>query len=189
VPSHELRTERLRLLPLDAVEMRLFVEEWPALQRRLGAKPSPAWMGDPRTLGAALRQREQMLRDPGAWLWWTFWQVVLASEGVTIGLVDFKGPPGPEGRITIGFSFARAHWDHGYATEAVSALVAWALQQPGVRFIEADTEVTNVRSQRVLEKLGFVSTGPVAEGVARHGGTGDLLAWRLVKRGGSTRSR
>jgi RimJ/RimL family protein N-acetyltransferase len=189
VSSPELRTERLRLLPLDAAEMRLFAEDWPALQRHLGARPSPAWVDDRRTLAAARRHRRRMLRDPGAWLWWTFWQVVLASEGVSIGLVDFKGPPGPEGRISIGFSLAPPHWNRGYATEAVGGLVAWAVAQPGVRAIEADTEVANVRSHRVLEKMGFVPTRAVAGGMARHGATRDLLVWHLASQGWATPSR
>jgi len=186
VSPHELRTERLRLIPLDAEEMRLFVEEWPTLQRRLGARSSPAWMADRQTLDAALRQREQMLREADAWMWWTFWQVVLASEGVSIGLIDFKGPPGPAGGVAIGCSFAPARWDRGYATEAVGALLVWALGQPHVRFITADTHVTNVRAHRVLQKLGFAPTEPEAGGMARHGDTGDLLVWRLGKQGGET---
>ena len=163
--------------------MRLFVEDWPALQRRLGAKPSPAWMTDRRTLEAVLQQRDGMLHEPDAWMWWTFWQVVLTSKGVSIGLVDFKGPPGPDGRIAVGFSFAPAFWDRGYATEAVGALVAWALRQSGVRSITADTNVTNVRSHRVLQKLGFAPAEHVAGGMVRHGDPGDLLVWRLVKAG------
>jgi RimJ/RimL family protein N-acetyltransferase len=143
-------------------------------------------MTNRQTLDAALRHRDRMLREPDAWMWWTFWQVVLVSEGMSIGLVDFKGPPGPEGGVAVGASFAPTLWDRGYATEAVGALVAWALGQASVRFITADTHVTNVRSHRVLQKLGFVSTEPVARGTARHGDAGDLLVWRLVKQGRET---
>ena len=82
-----------------------------------------------------------MLREPDAWRWWTFWQVVLAPEGESVGLVDFKGPPGPEGGVAIGCSFAPAHWDRGYATEAVAPLVAWALGHSSVRFVAAETDV------------------------------------------------
>ena len=78
--SRELRTERLRLVALDAEEMRLLVEDWPALQRRLGTKSCPAWITDPETLAAARRHRDRMLQDPDGWRWWTFWQVVAASE-------------------------------------------------------------------------------------------------------------
>ena len=44
-------------------------------------------------------------------------------------------------------------------TEAVSAMVHWASQQPGVLSIEAETEPDNIASQRVLEKTGFVPKG------------------------------
>ena len=151
--SHELRTERLRLVPLDAEEMRLLVEDWPALQRRMGARPGPAWMTDQRTLDAALRHRERMLREPDAWRWWTFWQVVLAPDGESIGLVDFKGPPGPEGGVAIGCSFAPAHWGRGYATEAVGPLVAWALGHASVRFVAADTDAANLRAHQCSGSL------------------------------------
>jgi ribosomal-protein-alanine N-acetyltransferase len=184
VSSHELRTERLRLVALDAEEMRLLAEDWPALQRRLGAKPSPAWITDPETLAAARRHRDRMLQEADAWMWWTFWQVVVALEGETVGLVDFKGPPGPEGGVAIGCSFAPAHWNRGYATEAVGPLVAWALGHSSVRFITADTDGANVRAHRVLRKLGFVSGQTLAGGPSHHGDAGDLLAWRLVKPGG-----
>ena len=41
----------------------------------------------------------------------------------------------------------------------------WAAGQPGVTRIEAETEMENLASQRVLEKCGFVATGNIgAEG-------------------------
>lgn len=181
--SRELRTERLRLVPLDAEEMRLLVEDWPALQRELGAQPAPAWMTDGATRRAASRHRDQMLRDPDAWRWWTFWQVVLAPDGESVGLVDFKGPPGPEGEVAIGCSLARPHWDRGYATEAVGTLVAWAFDHASVRSIAAETDVWNLRAQHVLRKLGFEPAHPAAVGVASGRDGDDRLAWRRVKPG------
>ncbi|MFQ8664983.1 GNAT family N-acetyltransferase [Anaerostipes caccae] len=54
---------------------------------------------------------------------------------------------------------------NGYATEAVSAIIHWAVQQQGVTSIEAETEFKNVASQRILEKCGFIATESIgAEG-------------------------
>jgi len=184
-PSHqELRTDRLRLVPLDADGMRLFAEDWPALQRRLGLTPSSVWMTDRETLEAARRHRQEMLRDPDAWPWWTFWQVVLASDDVSIGLVDFKGPPGPDGGITVGCSFAPTYWGRGYATEAVGALLVTLQRQSAVRYILADTGVTNVRAHRILQKLGFLPSERRSPDLTHHGDTGDALVWRLDKPAG-----
>lgn len=184
-PSHhELRTDRLRLVPLDADGMRLFMDEWHALQRRLGLTPSPAWTTDRDTLEAARRHRQEMRRNPDAWLWWTFWQVILASDDVSIGLVDFKGPPAPDGGIAVGCAFAPTYWGRGYATEAVGALLARTLRQSAVRYILAETDVTNVRAHRLLQKLGFLpgERGPAS--LTRDAGAGEALVWRLEKPAG-----
>ena len=46
-----------------------------------------------------------------------------------------------------------------------SAIADWALEQPGVKCIAAETEVENIASQKVLTKAGFIPTGEVgAEG-------------------------
>jgi RimJ/RimL family protein N-acetyltransferase len=182
VSSYELRTGRLRLVPLDAEAMSLLVQDWPALQQRLGARESPAWITDSQTLVAARQHRDRMLREPGAWLWWTFWQVVQARDATCVGLVDFKGPPGPDGGVAVGCAFASAYWGHGYATEAVAQLVAWALEHSDVRFVIADTAVDNHRAHRVLRKLGFVSVRGEA-GLLSGDAAGGLGRWRLVRPG------
>jgi RimJ/RimL family protein N-acetyltransferase len=45
---------------------------------------------------------------------------------------------------------------HGYATEAASAALAWGFANLDVDEIIAMTIPENVRSQRVMEKLGLV---------------------------------
>jgi RimJ/RimL family protein N-acetyltransferase len=158
--------------------MRLFVDGWPALQRRLGLMPSPAWMTDGDTLRAERRHRQEMRRDPDAWLWWTFWQVILSSNLVSIGLIDFKGPPSPDGGVMVGCAFAPTHWGRGYAMEAVGALLARALRQPAVRYVLGETDVTNVRAHRLLQTLGFQ---PGERGPGGLTPRSDSLVWRLDK--------
>ena len=41
------------------------------------------------------------------------------------------------------------------ATEALRAVVAWALAQPEVTSVEADTTHANLPSQRVMERAGM----------------------------------
>ena len=47
----------------------------------------------------------------------------------------------------------------GIATEAARAVVDWALSESSVFRVWAVTDVDNVRSARVLEKLGFEREG------------------------------
>lgn len=66
--------------------------------------------------------------------------------------------------VEIGYSIDEAYRRQGCATEAVSALVRWALAQAGVRLVTAQTEPGNLSSQRVLLKNGFVQEGFGEEG-------------------------
>ena len=51
----------------------------------------------------------------------------------------------------------------GYATESAGAMCRWALAQPGVTAVEAETALDNAASIRVLAKLGFQPTGTLGE--------------------------
>jgi RimJ/RimL family protein N-acetyltransferase len=60
-----------------------------------------------------------------------------------------------EGTIEIGYAVVESHWNRGYATAAVEALVARAREASDVRRIVAHTPLERPESGRVLEKAGF----------------------------------
>jgi RimJ/RimL family protein N-acetyltransferase len=82
------------------------------------------------------------------------WIIVRRSDGLVIGDIGFEQKVA-DGTVTGGYGLAPSAWNRGYATEAVRALVAHTLSQPGIRRIEADTHVTNAASRRVMEKAGM----------------------------------
>lgn len=62
----------------------------------------------------------------------------------------------PDGkRIELGFRLSRAHWGKGYALEAGRAWLNWFDIHRTGEPLFADVHPEHVRSQRVLEKLGF----------------------------------
>jgi RimJ/RimL family protein N-acetyltransferase len=65
------------------------------------------------------------------------------------------------GAVELGYWIARPHWSRGFATEAGTALVAMA-HALGLARLEASHFLDNPASGRVLEKLGFQSTGMIA---------------------------
>ena len=101
------------------------------------------------------------LEHPDRWEWYAIWMIEL-KDGTHIGELCFKGLS-EEGNAEIGYGIAESHQGCGYATEAVSALVDWALNQPGVTYVTAKTEESNTASKRVLEKSGFIPTGEIGE--------------------------
>ncbi len=65
------------------------------------------------------------------------------------------------GSVELGYWIARSHWGRGIATEAGRALVGIA-RALGIGRLEASHFLDNPASGRVLEKLGFRSTGVIA---------------------------
>ena len=65
------------------------------------------------------------------------------------------------GNVELGYWIARAYWGCGFATEASQALIAIARTLKLAR-LEASHFLDNPASGRVLEKLGFQSSGLIA---------------------------
>lgn len=176
-----LDTERLSLVLLDARRYRLWLENLPALEAELGCRydgedPNFSWTEtvNGETVTECYRDvlRAQLAvveDDPVNAAWRSFWWIVRKSDRAVVGSADFKAPPNEAGEVEIGYGLNARHEHHGYMTETVRALAAWALAQPGVRAVTALTETDNVPSHRVLARCGF-----------RECGRGDEILWRLT---------
>ncbi len=87
-----------------------------------------------------------------------FWPVEVIGGPPFIGIVglgdpDFQAPFMPA--VEIGWRLAAEHWGQGYATEAARAAATFGFERLGLREIVAFTTVSNVRSRRVMAKLGM----------------------------------
>lgn len=67
----------------------------------------------------------------------------------------------PSGAVELGYWVGRPFWGRGFATEAGRALIDIA-RALGLRQLEASHFIDNPASARVLDKLGFESTGLIA---------------------------
>ena len=101
--------------------------------------------------------------------WYAMWMIEL-RDGTHIGELCFRGVS-PDGAVEIGYGIDERYQDRGYATEAVSAVTAWAAQQGGITRVEAEAEDENIASLRVLEKSGFVPNG-------ERGDEGPRFVWK-----------
>ncbi len=104
---------------------------------------------------------EGCLMHPDQWEWYAIWMIEL-KDGVHIGELCFKGID-ESGSTEIGYGIAGNYQGYGYATEAVTAAVLWALQQNKINCVTAVVEKDNFASIRVLEKSGFEPTGRIEE--------------------------
>lgn len=142
-----LTTARLALRPRTTAEMRALMET----ERDADMKKAYAEMLD-------------IMRGlPGREEWGSDWLIALRG-GTGIGGVGFKGVPDDSGAVEIGYGVDAEYRGHGYATEAVRALLEWCAGQPEINAVYAQTEPDNAISQRVLQKCGFLPCGQGEEG-------------------------
>lgn len=140
-----METERLRIYPATKEQMQDAVRS-----------------EEDADLKAAYQQMlDGCMQHPDEWEWYAMWLIKLL-DGTHIGDLCFKGLE-RSGVAEIGYGILEAYQDHGYATEAVRAALAWAFQHPNVTAIEAETVKENTASQKVLAKHGFLPNGMFGE--------------------------
>jgi RimJ/RimL family protein N-acetyltransferase len=67
--------------------------------------------------------------------------------------VTFASPV--QGEIEVGWRLARSAWGQGFASEAARAAVAYGFGTAGLAGIMSMTAAVNVRSRRVMERIGM----------------------------------
>jgi RimJ/RimL family protein N-acetyltransferase len=68
---------------------------------------------------------------------------------------------GSHAQPELGWALIQAHWGFGYATEAAAAIRDWAYESRSIDLLVSLISPSNVRSQRVAERLGATSTETV----------------------------
>jgi len=163
LPSHD--TARLTLQPYTP-------EQLLALQE--GVSAFEACMGGGVRAGRGLREFFvsddvspkwlERLRNAGGPDPWVFgFAVIHREDNCVIGAASFKGPPDDDGVVEIAYGIVPAYQGQGYATEAASALVAFAVERVDVCTIRAHTMPDGNASMRVLVKAGFQLVGDVID--------------------------
>ena len=154
-----LMTERLELAPLTVTALEaLILGDGRRLAEQTGARfPDPV-VAPPLMEDALPFIRDRLHEDPSAAGWWA-WLIVSSSTREAVGSAGFGGRPDADGAVVVGYAVYPAFEGQGLATEAVQALVGWALDRPGVTAIRATIPDGHTRSLRVAEKLGMRQVG------------------------------
>ena len=103
---------------------------------------------------AAADGNERQIEEHG----WGLWAVEVVATGEFIGFTglwqvpdDYPFVPAVE----VGWRLARSNWGQGFATEAALAAVEFGFRDLRLDEIVSMTSVGNLRSRRVMEKLGL----------------------------------
>jgi [ribosomal protein S5]-alanine N-acetyltransferase len=144
-PRLELRRTRVE----DAAAMFEALRH-PEMYRYVPHK-TPATTADVETRFARVMQETAPDRLE-QWLNWTVWR---REDGAPLGTVE--ATVNQHSAASIGYIFDPRMWGHGYATEAVQAMVEH-LRAQGALVFKAEIDIQNDASKAVVRRLGFTHT-------------------------------
>jgi ribosomal-protein-alanine N-acetyltransferase len=123
---------------------------------RLGFDAAPGWPHEDTEPGMSFL-------DSGGALF-----LIIDEDGRIAGECGTKAAPGPDGGVEIGYGLAPRSRGQGLGGAAVGALIAELATHDEVQVIEAEVHVGNDASWRLLERLGFTTSGDEARGYRRY---------------------
>ena len=141
-----LETARLLLRPpahADLPAIAALANDW-ELTKWMGRLPHPYGEED------ALFFLHHVVPHEVAWL-------IQSRAGEVLGIAGLV--PHGAASAELGYWLGRPHWGHGFATEAARAILAFAFTTAALPELTSGCFTGNLRSARVLEKLGFRQTG------------------------------
>ena len=152
-----IETRRLLLIPGTGESGRAELQSPVALAEFLDVDVEAGWppdLYDADAIGYMVALLERDVEAAG----WGFYYFALRRPSaipLLIGAGGYKGKPGEDGTVEIGYSVLAAHQRRGYATEAATGLIARAFADPRVTRVIAETLPDLVASIGVLKRIGF----------------------------------
>lgn len=107
--------------------------------------------------------------------------VAEAISGQMVGTAGLWLSQLPYGRATVGYSIAPTCRGNGYATEALTALTAFAWQIPALHRIEAHIEPWNTASILTAERAGYALEGLMRSHQEIGGQRRDMLLYAAIR--------
>ena len=87
------------------------------------------------------------------------WAIELKESGAVIGTIGFMWYSSENRSAEVGYSLSAEYWNRGLMTEALSRLIASAFDDLGINRLEAQYDIRNPASGRVMEKCGMREEG------------------------------
>ena len=109
------------------------------------------------------------------------WVVVLKETGHVIGTIGFIWYSDVNRSAELGYSFSREHWNHGYATQALKSVIDAAFTSLPLNRLEAQHDIRNLASGRVMEKSGLRQEGILRNRIVNKGEYVDVALYAILR--------
>lgn len=156
-------TSRLRIRDLRAGDLAAMVELWtdPDVGRFMGtygprsAAQTATWLRDAMRHN---RARPRFAHNTA---------IVVAETGECAGWTGCGQSSDPAGGYDVGYALRSAQRGHGYAREALTALLAFCLHDLAVCSVSGECDALNRRSAAVMRAAGMAPVEPSPDGDLR----------------------
>ena len=108
------------------------------------------------------------------------WGIIHKASGRLVGTIGYMEYREDHGSVEVGYSLARSLWNGGYMTEALSRVIAHTFETMDVNRIEAQHELTNPSSGRVMEKCGMKKEGVLRQRLYNKGKYVDVALYAIL---------
>lgn len=106
--------------------------------------------------------------------------ITLKKSGELIGAMGLHIVPLHD-RAEVGYWIAEPHWNKGYATEALVAILDFGFHQLALHKIFATHIVTNLSSGKVMQKAGMIKEAKLADQYKKNGRYVSVVQYRMTK--------
>ncbi len=171
-----IETPRLRLRSFTEADLPAFI----AYRNDPLVARYQSWEGISEAEASAFLQEQKEIQPgiPGQGM-----QIAIEYKetGELVGDCYFLIQEQDEQQAEIGYTLARAHQRHGFATEAVSGLLTYVFVRLRLHRISAITDCENGASVALLERLGMRREGHFLQNVWFKGKWGDEYLYAILK--------
>ena len=109
------------------------------------------------------------------------WGIIEKATNRLVGTIGYMAYSEENNSVEVGYSLARWLWNGGYMTEALERVIEHTFDGMDINRIEAQHEITNPSSGRVMEKCGMKKEGVLRQRLYNKGCYVDVALYAILK--------
>lgn len=109
------------------------------------------------------------------------WGIIDRASGRLIGTIGYMAYSEDNASVEIGYSLAKWMWGKGIATEALRAVIDYTFDTMDVNRIEAQHELDNPASGRVMKKCAMTKEGVLRQRLYNKGRFVDVALYSILR--------
>ena len=109
------------------------------------------------------------------------WGIVEKATERMVGTIGYMAYSEENATVEVGYSLARWLWNGGYMTEALEQVIDYTFDAMRVNRIEAQHELSNPASGRVMQKCGMQREGVIRQRLYNKGKYVDVALYAILR--------